>query len=169
MCRTKGIHYKHVTQGRIVGGQRCIIGRLAHIEAHVLKQNDIARQRRNLSPVGRQKHIATDQFSQSSSNGSHGCLLAPFSFLRPAEMRHHDDRGTLIKRRQYRGRRRAQSCIVGDLTLPQRHVQIFSDQHTATGEIELTHQSHCVPSAAAGWEALTSCSHASATSIIRLA
>ena len=86
MCRAEGIHYEHVTQRRVISRQRSIVGRFTDIETHILQQHDIARQRRNLSPFGRQQHIAPEELSQSSSNGRHRRILAPFALRWTAKM-----------------------------------------------------------------------------------
>ena len=140
MGGSKRIHHVDIAQARDLSREPFIVGELSGLETHVLTQRDPARLRLDaIQPVFLEMHLEAAVGFKVLCYRQKREILVMAAFLGPPPVGEQDDPGALLHGPTYGGQGRFDSRGAGDAPVFHGHVQVLTDQHTATREIEVGH------------------------------
>ena len=121
---------EHVAQGGVGFAQLQIVFLLAFVDAHVLQHDDIAsvQGRFVFTPVVQYFYVFAQQAAQMRGNGRDIVFGMEFAFGRAAQVGHHNNGRTVVQA-VFDGRERgADTGVVADFAVFERHVHIGADE-----------------------------------------
>jgi hypothetical protein len=116
------------------------------MESNVLEQQQFARSQASNSVVGTNAecvagrwHIDANELRESLSCGSEAQAINNAT-IRSAKVRHDHDRCAAIQERLDRWNCGADTRVVDDLSIGERHVEVNAQQHALTLHVQLTNR-----------------------------
>ncbi|OPZ12116.1 MAG: hypothetical protein BWZ07_01530 [Alphaproteobacteria bacterium ADurb.BinA280] len=140
MCGAKGVHAIDIAQRGVLDRQFGAVLAFADIHAAVFQQHQIAGRHIEaaIHPVTDQTHFATQMMGKPCRHRCQRIRVTPLTFRRSTKVRGHHHRCAFLQS-QTKGRQyRCDALFRGDLAVLDRHVQVFTNQHTFANQIEVS-------------------------------
>jgi hypothetical protein len=133
-CTERIVHEDIAIRGESLG-ERWVVALLASVKANVLKEEQLARSQATNGVVGTNAecvagrwHIDANELGEPFSGGSEAQAINNAT-IRSAKVRHDHDRCAAIEERLDRWHCGADTRVVDDLSIGERHVEINAQQH----------------------------------------
>ena len=127
----KGVVHKHVAQGGEFSGQLGGVLFLAHVDAAVFQQHDLAWLHLHaVDPVGHQRHFAAQQLAQPFGHRRQRVFRLERALGRAAQVAGDHHRSAGIERHPDAGHTGANAGVFGDIArVVLRHIEVGPDKH----------------------------------------